>query len=192
MRKQLSTEQLGAERDALIQEIHAAFKGVTREGGVSWSESVVIDDGGSDEKRQRVRSQDRETSWEELIDDSNWRSDRGVGGFSFLDPIGFRYYLAPAMIRCTRPDDGGSMNGFRLTIPTEDPSSRAHKLEQLSSLDQRQRACVVRFLRYMIDASWLDAIESGEEEYARICTKEWESALNSGWSDPTTFADLSK
>jgi hypothetical protein len=91
--------ELDQSRDEVIQEIYVAFKGVTREGGVSWSETLVIDSDGTMDQRLFERERDTEQSWEDLVDDPTWNADIGIGGFSFLDPIGFRYYIAPAMVR---------------------------------------------------------------------------------------------
>lgn len=105
-------EDLEAEREALIPEIYAAFAGVSREGGVSWSESVVLDNYISMNQRLAARAYDTDTSWEQLVDDPLWNSYAGLskflepdgnwrdyinstksvpgsGGFSFLDAIGF-------------------------------------------------------------------------------------------------------
>lgn len=79
-----------AERKAaLIEEINAAFDGVSREGGVSMSEAEVIDDYGSDEERAQARARDTESRWQDISDEQlalNWP-------ISFFDPIGFRYYM---------------------------------------------------------------------------------------------------
>lgn len=81
---------LQSEHQALIKEIHAAFAGVSREGGVSWSETRVLDMYGSDDERKAARAQDTDRSWSELVDDPKWY-EIGIGGFSFLDPISVRY-----------------------------------------------------------------------------------------------------
>lgn len=98
------------DRERLIQRIYAAFRGVTRDGGISWTETGVIDDYGTDEERARARLEDTDRSWEELVDDPRWGPDTGWGGYSFLDAIGFRYYLAPAMVRAVR---SGQDTGIR-------------------------------------------------------------------------------
>jgi len=86
---------------SVIVEIYESFADVGREGGVSWSETVVLDDRGTDEERAEARAQDTETSWQELIDDSEWQPELSFDWY-FLDAIGFRYYLPAAMIRCVR------------------------------------------------------------------------------------------
>jgi hypothetical protein len=52
----------------LIEEIHLAFDGVSREHGVSLRESLVIDDYGSSEERAEAKKQDTETRWQDVPD----------------------------------------------------------------------------------------------------------------------------
>ncbi|RYX82142.1 hypothetical protein EON83_20710 [bacterium] len=93
---ELSYEQ---RKQALIDEITAAFDGVSREGGVSYTEARMLDDKGpfaTVEGLAEARRQDTETRWQDVPED-----DIGLGAghsnLSFLDPIGFRYYI-PAYI----------------------------------------------------------------------------------------------
>ena len=85
-----------ARKAALTKEIIAAFDGVSREGGVSMLEARVIDDGGSDEARMAARARDTETRWQD-VPDEKIGGGNGHEALSFLDPIGFHYYL-PAYI----------------------------------------------------------------------------------------------
>ena len=83
-----------ARKAALIEEIRAAFDGVSREGGVSMSEAEVIDDYGSDEERAAARLSDTDSRWQDVPDEQlalNWP-------LHFFDSIGFRYYLPAYMI----------------------------------------------------------------------------------------------
>jgi hypothetical protein len=136
-------EHLREEQKQVEEEICRAFRGVRREGGVSWSESVVIDLYGSDERRREARAGDLEAGWEELVDDPGWNADKGVGGFTFLDPIGLRYYLAPALIRWSK----GIGDGTGMRVLNED-TARDQKRTEL--LNVPQRAAVAKFLAYMI------------------------------------------
>jgi hypothetical protein len=92
----MNAADLEAEREALIAEIYAAFKDVSREGGVSWSETYVLDFYGTPEERAEARDRDRDWSWTDLVDDPDWQIGQGSGGLTFLDAIGFRYYLPHA------------------------------------------------------------------------------------------------
>ena len=81
-----------ARKAALIEEITAAFDGVSREGGVSMLEARVIDDCGNDEARAAARALDTETRWQD-VPDEKIGGGNGHEALSFLDSIGFHYYL---------------------------------------------------------------------------------------------------
>lgn len=134
---------LEGERRAVEVAIREAFRGVTREGGISWNESVVIDGDLSGRTREEARTLDIESRWQDLVDDKRWHHEPGVGGFNFLDPIGFRYYIAPAMIRCIR-EDGGEFSSYALNIDGD------FKRELVSLLNARQADAVAQFIRLMI------------------------------------------
>jgi hypothetical protein len=96
-------QNLALMREAVMQEICAAFAGVDRNGTVSWSETKTLEKYGctKDECRE-ARESDRENGWEQLVDDENWIPDTGWGGWAWLEPKGFHYYLPAAMIRCIK------------------------------------------------------------------------------------------
>jgi hypothetical protein len=154
------------EQAAVEAAIRAAFKGVGRAGGVSWSEAWIIDDYGNEEECAAARARDTERSWEDLVDDPNWDDERGVGGFSFLDAIGFAYYIAPAMVRDVRRGCSAylaftlDIGGFRRT--------------QVAALDEAQGAAIARFLRFMIATCEAD----GDDD---IGVESWRRAYDSHW-----------
>lgn len=160
------TKHLEKERRAVEAKIREAFRGVTREGGVSWSEAAIIDSYGSDKEREQARSLDTEPRWEDLVDDPNWHHDLTFGGFSFLDPIGFRYYIAPTMIRYIR-HGGGYLFSGHLTI--EDDS----KKERVSLITTEQAHAIARFVRLMIAE---DAAVGGD-----IYSEPWSHAYRVYW-----------
>lgn len=169
--------------DALIEEIKRSFNGVSRENGVSWSESDVIDDYGSEEERLAARKRDHDTDWTQLIDDKTWNPGSGLGGYSFLDPIGFRYYLPPAMIRTIRSGTDEGIQ-FHLIIHRPGEDLRDYGLNQVSLLTADQRRAVARFLRYMIDLDESRARGSSppdSELYLDEAT-DWRKAFDSHWS----------
>jgi hypothetical protein len=181
------TQELIGERDGLLREIDAAFDGVSREGGVSWSESRVLDDQGTPAERAAARSRDREEDWRQLVDDPGWVVDPGSGGFYFLDPIGFRYYLPAAMVRCVV---SGQDEGVLPHLTVYPGQSSRPPLAQWSRLDMRQRRCVARFLRYMhlaavhsyrdFRADWWDP---AFEKQGLVWDTSWsEQAEWEGWS----------
>lgn len=176
------TADLEKARERLIEEIHVAFAGVSREGAVSWRESVGIDLYGyipSDSYH------DRDQSWLDLVTDPEWDPWGGVGGFSFLDPAGFRYYLPAAMIRCLMSgiDEGIQ---FHLTLKAPNPKipfsrdMRPYTLEQWSGLDQRQRFCVRDFIELMLRIS--SHLDESNLFAAGLDTQEWQKTLDSYWS----------
>ena len=165
----LIEDELNAVRQSLIAEIHDAFAEVSREGGVSWSETTVIDDYGDEDECTAARLSDNDTHWSQLVDDSHWITTRGVGGFSFLDPIGFRYYLPPVLIRTLRGDEDVPDLHFHLNLADSE-----HSRNQQSLLDNRQRRCVARSL--LIMARENDATPGHDVEW-------WLSVLNSGWRE---------
>jgi len=153
---------------ALIEEIYEAFRNVTREGGVSWSEAHVIDMYGSMEERDRARRQDKDKSWTELVT-TDWTPDAGIGGFIFLDPIGCRYYLPAAMVFTIRNDY--SDLDFHLAL--DDADVRHWSGSRWSMLNERQRDCVKDFIEYMVEA-----MTRLQNEH---CAKDWLDVLASGW-----------
>lgn len=158
-----------AERDALLAEIYEAFPGGSRQGGVSWSEADVIDDYGTAEERAAARAKDRDSRWQDLLDDPNWNPEAG-GRWSFLDAVGFRYYLPAAMVRAVRQGwDSGVL--FHLRLPEGD--LRGYTQSQWTLLNLPQRLCVKRFLQYMGVVSGCRTEMS--EEYG------WFAALRSYW-----------
>lgn len=137
------TKHIQREKMAVEAQIREAFRGVTREGGVSWRESRVIDGDGSGLTEELARELDTERRWEDLINDPAWIHEPGVGGLYFLDPIGFRYYIAPVMIRCIR-EHGDEFISYRLGCDAE-------FFDELCSLLNPQQAHVIaRFVRLMI------------------------------------------
>lgn len=103
------TEQEIKARTELIAAIEAAFTGVSREGGVSLHEAGVIDEGGSAAERLEARLRDTENRWQDVPEEDLWKE---MGEYTFLDSIGFRYYLPAFLIL--------SVTHFRDDIPYND------------------------------------------------------------------------
>ncbi len=157
-------EHLMAEQRAVEAEIRRAFRGVTREGGVSWSEADVIDDYGTGEERAAARARDTEGRWEELVEDG--RIQLGNTRFCFLDAIGFRYYIAPAMILLAR---GAEDYVCQLTFRVDGP----HELSQVELLNEEQRGVVARFLRLMMKADKGRGDLDGERRWREVLDRYW-------------------
>ena len=138
-------EWLLAEERAVEAQIRRAFHGVSREGGVSWGEAFVIDGLTSEEEEQAARAEDVDQAWEELVDDPRWIHEPCIGGMSFLDAIGFRYYVAPVMIRCIR-ERGGEFVESQFNWGEMMP-------RRVALLSIAQRRAIARFVRLMIAVS---------------------------------------
>ncbi|MBX3390414.1 MAG: hypothetical protein KF691_13270 [Phycisphaeraceae bacterium] len=138
-------------KQALIAEVYAAFEGVTREGGISWSQAMLHDHGVRPYTPREYREageRDREKKWEELVDSEKWKPRPSWGGFSFLDAIGFRYYVAPAMIRMMTDADAEMLS----------PLDFEHEiLGRFAMLNGRQSRCIATYLEWMLDRE----LESG-------------------------------
>ncbi|MBL8887314.1 MAG: hypothetical protein JNK16_11685 [Phycisphaerales bacterium] len=154
----MSQEEMESRRLALIAEVYAAFKGVTREGGVSWRQSRLHDAGVRPYTPREYREageKDKDTGWEELVDDANWEPETGgaIGGsFSFLDAFGFRYYVPIVLVRELR--DWGSCcltPWFHLNCPPTNDGQQELRIRQFSALNERQKQCIAAFIRYAID-----------------------------------------
>jgi hypothetical protein len=156
-------ESLRAEAAAVEADIRRAFKGVTREGGVSWAGSFVVDDHGSVEEVAAAAAEDTEQSWEELVDDPDWSEEGARGGFNFLDPIGFRYYIAPAMIRAARRGYGENV-GFALHANSDFARS------QLAEFTPDQSRATARFVKLIMDAE----AATGEDRFDDTCKHAWQ------------------
>jgi hypothetical protein len=158
-------------RTHLLQEIYDAFSGVTRENGVSWRDAQIADFHGDESFADYI---DTDSTWQDLVDDEHWVPDQGIGGFSFLDPIGFRYYLPAAMIRSIGSgyDEGVQ---FHLTVP---PRWWTHDApERFSTLNDAQKTCIRHFVEYMMDAA-----EQNDPEFGSSEAKRWEKALKRYWN----------
>lgn len=166
---------MSSEDMEMLAEIREAFAGVTRDGGVSWSESVVLDLSGQEsvEEHAAARARDLDTSWVQLLDDPNWRADMGVGGLTFLDPIGYRYYLPALMSAEILGRDTYLRVG--LPLPRYQPFKKM-SLEQWSLLDDRQRKCVRQFLELMIR-------KLHAQGYDDFDARDWIRALDSYWKE---------
>jgi hypothetical protein len=80
----------------MLDEIKRVFGDVQRGGGVTLHETEVIDRYGSDDEREQARRKDTDSHWWEVRDE--WIEEiSGIGGLSFLDEVGFHYYLPAYM-----------------------------------------------------------------------------------------------
>lgn len=135
----------------LIAEITAAFDGVSREGGVSLREGIVIDDYGTEDQGRAARLLDTDTRWQDVSDHD---LEECCVSLSYFDAIGFRYYLPAYMLRDLRqPFDPlyglSSDTVFHLRLST-DTDGRNYNLMRYSLITPQQGKAVCRFLRFMV------------------------------------------
>lgn len=138
-------EEFAEEREAIIAEIYAAWKDVTREGGISWSEVWCVGDPLDDtpEDRAAAREQDNELGWEELVEAPPW-TDRHHPVL-FFDPVASSYYVAPMLV-CTLRGKSAVHLKELLLLTTE---GFDYRHDRWSLLDDRQQQCIARFLDFM-------------------------------------------
>lgn len=169
---QVGAAVLTQRKAGLIADIRASFRDVDRRFGVSWSESSVIDGYGPEEECARARQLDTDTHWTDVLQDPEWEPSPGHGGFSFLDAIGFRYYLPAAMI-WTLNHGESSLIDFHLTAQLNN-KGRKRIPGQWSTLTPTQCRTVARFLQYMVDTIKADRRTSDSVA--------WQEALDSHWA----------
>jgi hypothetical protein len=152
------------DRDALIAEICGAFGDIDRRNAISWNECAALDRYESPADCAAARRSDLDTHWRDLIDDATWQPFPGIGGYSFIDARGFRYYLPPAMIRFARGD-----------VSEWYPGHLLHVIERFTDqhpelFTPRMFAAIARFMAFM-------AAGDTDPEHR----KAWRDALNGGW-----------
>lgn len=140
-------------RSAVIAEITSAFDGVSREDGVTLHEADVIDDYGSDAERQKARRLDQDSRWQDVpeTDIENYPI------LCFLDPKGWRYYIAAYMVWSLRhhmTSDSMSVDSTIYTFKlSKKEDLRKWEMSRYSTLTESQSKAVCNFLRFMRDHS---------------------------------------
>ena len=137
----------------LIEQITAAFAGVSREGGVSLHQTRVLDDAFPQESMDEAGAKDVDADWREVPDSSIEKPDLHM---SFLDPIGFRYYLPAYMVWQLKQDWGlvpwvdcntHDSALFSLTVHKE-PELRQWQEERFEMFTLEQGRAINRFLYF--------------------------------------------
>jgi hypothetical protein len=158
-------KKLNPAQQWLLARIAHAFAGVELGEGVSMHETKVIDDYGTDEEYQAARALDEQFDWRKVIDDPYPTQELSM--WAFLDAAGMRFYLPACMTRVVRDgdhaDDAGTLAWY-MGIHLSGIGSDYHR-EQLSLLNDEQKACVREVLIYMRD--YLPEWWGGDEELAR-------------------------
>lgn len=158
------------ERDAIVADIHAAFAGVARgQYGISWNECYALDNYEPAEVCEAARRSDSDTQWTELIADPNWEPFPGLGGFSFINAEGFRYYLPPTMIRFLGGDITEWYPGHLIGVIERFIDPHAPQL-----WSEPQLRCIARFVEFM-------ARHDGESFRIPGEPNAWDQALRRRW-----------
>ena len=162
-----------AVRDAVIRQIEIAFDGVDRKFGVSLHEACVIDDYGSKWEQMKARMTDTEWRWQDVPEAD---IARYFWILSFLDPIGFRYYM-PAYMLFTLKNylhtDSMSTDATIYSLGLSD-SFREHTMERFNLFTRPQSEATYAFPRFMANYSCGraddDAARKALEQYwGRFC-----------------------
>lgn len=161
-------DSLREERDQLIMEIHAAFEGVTLEKGVSWSETESMDGGRG--RSKVARRKDECDDWKKVAADDKWDPDSWRQPWPFLDAEGFRYYLPAAMARLVHTENVAFVDDALCGGPAKQDSQNGARF---ALLNDQQRHCVSRFLRYMIDVSIVRDNDGDLEAWQRAYESYW-------------------
>lgn len=137
MAKDALPVELQVERDAIIAEIYAAWKGVRRPPGVGWYEACAKDEYAGDAEIAAARKLDSEVSWEQLVGKIT-PLDGAL--FSYLSAKSIGYYAAPLLVEAVR---SGVSDGLEWIEPRagEDVIERG--------FTPRQFACLNRSTKYL-------------------------------------------
>jgi hypothetical protein len=154
-------------RKELIADVLAVFKDVTRIGGVSWSQTYVLDDYGSEAELAFALDHDLDLTWMELARHGPWKHGSGShGGWSFLDPIGARYYLAAALLLDL---EHGVSADHEFSL-THGPTDAYWCL-----LNDEQKRVVAEYLAWKRD---IEGLRGNQHEHRKM-----KSIFQSGWNN---------
>lgn len=160
--------------------IYHAFAGVSREGGISLHEALILDYSGTfdstNRKHRAMKSKDRDQDWVEVPE-----ADIAAGyqGLCFVDAIGFRYYLPAYIIWSlknfgSRTSDTAQWTLYALGRGTT--RSRWEDFEEkLSLFTVEQRTAVAQFLRYMLMNARDEIDEHNARQSYENYWKDWDS-----------------
>lgn len=165
---------VATDRDRLIAKIGEAFRHVTLTGGRSWVQCELLDTGLSTAHAPHSHRQ-RERPWQQLVDEPGWQPFPGVGGFAFIDAIGFRYYLPPTMIRFIRGDVSHYYDTHLPSIITGFVPMHGVTVEQDDDArwSVRQLRCIAQFIAFMAS----DRSSNADDESRAA----WQAMLDAGW-----------
>ena len=162
------------DKSELIELIRMTFRGVSRHGGVSLHETEVIDNYGTDEERLAARKKDRDGRWQD-VPHEDLAEVCGIGGISFFDPIGWRYYLPAYMtwILAGGAESDSCASDFLFYSLIISRKSRGYDLPRFESLDLAQKQTVKAFLEFVSNGD-LD-VDYYVEDAKKALVNYWDS-----------------
>ncbi|NUO49410.1 MAG: hypothetical protein HOV80_11195 [Polyangiaceae bacterium] len=160
----------------IIRAIEEAFAGVPC-GEITIHEAEVIDAYGTEAMRRKARARDTETDWRDVPDSSVTECSDAL---TFLDPVGWRFYLPVYMrfgLRHLRSGHNNAIDHAIYSLNKGDVADLAnYKLQRFRMLDRAQTHAVQRFLAFAADNdAFCDSVIA-------------KSALASHWSRAAEFA----
>ena len=139
-------------RETLIAEIERAFDGVQRGDGVTLNQTCVLDDYGDEEEQAKARRKDTDNRWQDVPKAKlEWHSC--AVAMSFLDAIGFRYYIPAFMRWAVRCYDLPRSEAPGNIISGLDPgelgdSLYEYNMSRFRILNEAQATAVAHFLQF--------------------------------------------
>lgn len=131
---------MAPEARQILDEIRRNFAEVSRDNAVTLHETQVIDRYGSMTERQTARKLDTDTHWFEVRDE--WiESVTGIGGLSFLNDEGFRYYLPAYMSYWLRTGREPDCLGCYIS---------GRGCQRFHLFDPAQRQTIARFVKFVL------------------------------------------
>ena len=154
------------QKQVLIEEITAAFDGVSREDGVTLHEAIALDDYEDAEGCAKARTKDIETRWQD-VPDEHIRSSEAV--LSFLDTKGFRYYIPAFLVWYLKYMDSEDPDFWSNNFDAVDFALRGHGswLVHFKALTFEQSRAIAHFLIFVAkrDEEYLELFD-GYAKYA--------------------------
>ena len=143
-------KKVDEETRAIIEDLHIAFRGVSR-GQITLHEAAVIDDLGSDVERMRARDLDTDRDWVEVPDA---HVEECAYALHHLDPESWRYYIPRFMewsLRNFRTNESFLSDSiiYQFNPSSSDAALAKHAMDRYRCLTTEQSRAVSRFLRYM-------------------------------------------
>ncbi|MBU5636543.1 hypothetical protein KOM00_07310 [Geomonas sp. Red69] len=140
----------------VIEQIRAAFAGVTLEDGIGILESDAIDGCVSDKKREQARNNDYRENWETIPDEV---IAENYSALCFMDPKGLRFNLPAYMIFALK--NYRSSASASVDAPIYALQKEPEELEQAWKIfTKSQREGIANFLKFMIievGEKWVDS-----------------------------------